>query len=962
MSNFLSHILLRDYLPVVGAILLIVFGLAYRWLHVRAEEIRGEAALVRYSNLHLFTSALSDSSDPKPVFEEMLNRTLHALGAHEGCLLLRSPAPELLNCLSTRGLSPGAVMRLKGEPLHAYVATCAARWGSLIAFEDLRQTELAAAWRRDPVFQEFRDVFVVEGWRTLVVVGLQIKDRSYGALMVGSRRSRSFRAGELRLMLAIGNQLSVSMENRHLRKGDERNQEELRILYRIEEALNATFDLEVQLQILKRELKGLVGATNFCLAFRDSPTGRLETVAALGQQPPGEPQTPLRVEGLMEYVLRTGAPLMIGSDFLGTARRLGIRHADPRIATWCGVPVHFSDGLVGVLSVADFEREHALDEKQFDLLKLLAGPISVAFENARLFHKEQRRARHLALLNELGRKAAAVLNPQELLTSICPEIRSAFGYELVRAETLDAAREELVVEAQEGYGAEAVGRRFKLNEGYSGRAASQSETVLVTQVARDDRDLAIEAGAKSALSLPLRFGTELLGVMSIASLKEHAFAEQDVQTLGTLADQLGQALHNAHAFQSAKEEAITDGLTGLKTHRYFMEALEGEWKRSPRTGKPFSVIMMDLDGFKPVNDRHGHLEGDKVLVHVAHTLEGKCRQSNVVARYGGDEFSVLMPECTAEQAEILAERLRATLASDPYLNQYGVTASFGIAAFPTHGTTPEEILRVADSGMYLAKHEEGDRVRVATSNPQTTKENWEQELVKAYLGVAVKRMFATGPETFNTYLQRFKQGAHEEGPSLMDTVTALAFAIDAKDHYTQGHSQTVSRLAAQIAHQIELPEPEIEEIRLAGILHDVGKIGVPESVLNKPSRLTPEEYEIMKSHTVMGWRILEPLRVKPVDRIRWMVRHHHEHFDGSGYPDGLKGADIPLGARILTIADAYDTMVSQRAYKKDRTIAEALEELQRCKGSQFDALLVQAFVRSLEALGAFPSNEILKLN
>jgi len=321
-----------------------------------------------------------------------------------------------------------------------------------------------------------------------------------------------------------------------------------------------------------------------------------------------------------------------------------------------------------------------------------------------------------------------------------------------------------------------------------------------------------------------------------------------------------------------------------------------------------------------------------------------------------------MPECTAEQAEILAERLRATLASDPYLNQYGVTASFGIAAFPTHGTTPEEILRVADSGMYLAKHEEGDRVRVATSNPQTTKENWEQELVKAYLGVAVKRMFATGPETFNTYLQRFKQGAHEEGPSLMDTVTALAFAIDAKDHYTQGHSQTVSRLAAQIAHQIELPEPEIEEIRLAGILHDVGKIGVPESVLNKPSRLTPEEYEIMKSHTVMGWRILEPLRVKPVDRIRWMVRHHHEHFDGSGYPDGLKGADIPLGARILTIADAYDTMVSQRAYKKDRTIAEALEELQRCKGSQFDALLVQAFVRSLEALGAFPSNEILKLN
>jgi len=196
----------------------------------------------------------------------------------------------------------------------------------------------------------------------------------------------------------------------------------------------------------------------------------------------------------------------------------------------------------------------------------------------------------------------------------------------------------------------------------------------------------------------------------------------------------------------------------------------------------------------------------------------------------------------------------------------------------------------------------------------------------------------------------------------MDTVTMLAFAIDAKDHYTQGHSQTVSRLAAQIGREIGLPEPEIEELRLAGILHDVGKIGVPETVLNKPTRLTTEEYEIMKSHAVMGWRILEPLRVKPVDRIRWMVRHHHERFDGSGYPDGLVGEEIPLGARILTIVDSYDTMVSHRSYKKDRTVLEALAELDRCKGTQFDASLVEAFVRSLEAAGVLPNGEMQRAN
>ena len=512
MSSNLTQFTPQDYLPVAVAILLMVLALIYRWLHVRAAEVENEAALLTYSGLHLFTNALSDSSDPRPVFEDMLERTLNALGTREGCLLLRWPAPESMDSLSKRGLSSVAVMRLNAEPLHSYVATCAKRWGSLMVFEDLRQTELAGAWRRDTVFQEFRDVFVTEGWRTLVVVGLQIKDRSFGALLVGSRALRTFRPGELRMILAIGNQVSVLLENRLLHKGAERYQEELRILNRIEVALNATVDLEVQLQILKRELGGLVGTSNFCLAFRDSPAGRFETVATLGQQPSGGPAATLGGEGLMEYVLGTGAPLMISSNFESTVERLGIHQpTDPRIATWCGVPVHFSDGSVAVLSVADFEHENALNEKQFDLLKLLAGEVAGAIENARLFHKEQRRARHLALLNELGRRAAAVLNPRELLAGICPEIRSAFGYDLVRAETLDPGGEELVVEAQVGYGEEAIGGRFKLDDSYSGRAVRRGDKVLVTQLGPDDRDLAVKAGAKSALSLPLQFSGKLLG-------------------------------------------------------------------------------------------------------------------------------------------------------------------------------------------------------------------------------------------------------------------------------------------------------------------------------------------------------------------------------------------------------------------------------------------------------------------
>jgi diguanylate cyclase (GGDEF)-like protein/putative nucleotidyltransferase with HDIG domain len=499
-----------------------------------------------------------------------------------------------------------------------------------------------------------------------------------------------------------------------------------------------------------------------------------------------------------------------------------------------------------------------------------------------------------------------------------------------------------------------MGRRIRMGEGLAGVAADTGESVLANSVVKEPRYIALHPGIRSALSLPLRYREEIMGVLSLESRKAYAFSPQDVLTLRALADQLAIALHNARAYQVALEQAITDGLTGLKTHRFFMEALDREWRRSTRAGHMFSVIMMDLDGFKQVNDRRGHLEGDKVLRAVADLLNDQVRLSNVVARYGGDEFAIMLPETRAEQAEILAERLRATIESDRYLVAHGVTASFGIATFPLHGPTQEDILRVADSGMYLAKHQDGNRVRVATLGPESAPADWERQLLEAYLGVTMKRIFSTGPEAFDHYLERFQNlmlNGNGDAPSLMDTVTALAFAIDAKDHYTQGHSQAVSRLASQIARQMGLRDTVIEEVRLGGILHDIGKIGVPESILNKPSRLTPEEYEVMKSHAPLGAKILEPLKMKAIGRIRGMVRHHHERFDGTGYPDQLRGEDIPLGARIITVADCFDTMVSERAYKPVRTLEEAIEELYRCRGTQFDPNVVEALVRSLETSG-----------
>ena len=399
-----------------------------------------------------------------------------------------------------------------------------------------------------------------------------------------------------------------------------------------------------------------------------------------------------------------------------------------------------------------------------------------------------------------------------------------------------------------------------------------------------------------------------------------------------------------------------------------MEALSAEWKRSTRAGRAFALVLMDLDRFKFVNDFYGHLEGDLVLQRVGHILEANCRRSDVVARYGGDEFVILMPETNMEHARQLAIKLRGWVSADPLLREKNISASFGIACYPLHGSTPQELIQVADASMYLSKHQGGNAVSTADHFDPNEAKKWKRDVLEAYLGVTLKRLFATGPEAFEEIYSRLKQFreslAATEGASgsateaetgssalpqaVLDTVTSLAFAIDAKDHYTQGHSQKVSAYAALIAEALGMNETEIEEIRLGGVLHDIGKVAIPENILNKSGPLNPDEWDTMKSHVIFGAKILEPLT--PLARIREMVLHHHEYFDGSGYPESLSGEEIPLGARIIAVADAYDTITSDRTYKKARPAEEALAELERCANAQFDGSIVALFVRTMRQL------------
>jgi putative nucleotidyltransferase with HDIG domain len=272
--------------------------------------------------------------------------------------------------------------------------------------------------------------------------------------------------------------------------------------------------------------------------------------------------------------------------------------------------------------------------------------------------------------------------------------------------------------------------------------------------------------------------------------------------------------------------------------------------------------------------------------------------------------------------------------------------------------------------MYLSKHQGGNAVSSSDNLDGGKTKQWKRDVLETYLGVTLKRLFSTGPEAFQDIRQRLEQlwqslattepstidsgkqtgGTQESGraPSaaVIEAISTLALAVDAKDPYTQGHSQKVADYSALLAEELGLREEEVEAVRLGALLHDVGKVGIPAAILGKNGPLDPDEWEIMKEHARLGSRLLEPLA--SVAHIRRMVCHHHEMFDGSGYPDRLAGEDIPLGARIIAIADAYDTITSDRTYNKARTPSEAVAELTRCANTQFDPELVRLFVHLWE--------------
>jgi diguanylate cyclase (GGDEF)-like protein/putative nucleotidyltransferase with HDIG domain len=950
------------------------------------EKRRVERNMLALSNLNLATSSFVGGEIQK-MLSQALDRVLSVVRIPAGALFLHHGDPEGPTSVVAAGLSDTFCAGSQEEGLDDHLVSLVARLGGLVVFRDLGRDAAWVALEREEAFRKFRQLALNQNLRTVVGISLQAKAQAFGVLLLGTPDNRRFTPAELRLLLALGHQIGMAVENSYLIQQTSRRSEELHILNEIGRALSSTLERDALFEKIFAEMRRLFDVSNFYIAFHEPARNeiRFELEVTDDQRLPKR----VRPAGnhLTEHLIRTRQPLLIRENFTEEARKLDLQPLQ-QTGCFCGVPLVLNDRAIGVMAVHSVQ-ERLFDEGHLELMRVLASEACIAIENARLFRREQNKSRHLTLLNNISRDAITTLNPDEMLAKIAEQLEGGLSYDHIGIGLLDYSTKEVEIQAEAGRRRGALRQRIALGEGIVGRVARSGKMAVARDVgAADAPGRPLLDDSASAIALPMVYADQLLGVLYIETSELCDFSDEELLLMSTLADLISGALHNALTFQKAQEQAITDGLTGVKTHRFFMEALSAEWKRSTRAGRSFCLVLMDLDRFKFVNDFYGHLEGDLVLQRVAHILEQNCRRSDVVSRYGGDEFVILMPETNIEQGRQLASKLRAWIASDPLLREKNITGSFGIASFPVHGSTPQELIQVADASMYLSKHQGGNTVSTADHFDPGEAKKWKRDVLEAYLGVTLKRLFTTGPDTFEEIYRRLEQfteslisvqpdGAGPDGststaravglassnggdgavsgdgiatlpPGVLDTVTSLALAIDAKDPYTQGHSQKVSSYSVLVAEALRLSDAEIEEIRLAGILHDIGKVGIPESVLNKSGPLNPEEWETMKQHVQYGARLLESLRC--LGRVQQMVRHHHEFYDGSGYPDRLAGKQIPLGARILAIADAYDTITSDRTYKKARTVEQAFAELERCSAAQFDPELVRLFVQTLRQL------------
>jgi diguanylate cyclase (GGDEF)-like protein/putative nucleotidyltransferase with HDIG domain len=580
------------------------------------------------------------------------------------------------------------------------------------------------------------------------------------------------------------------------------------------------------------------------------------------------------------------------------------------------VPLISRERLIAILVLGNkYSGRFSLEE--LGIIEDVTARVAVSMEKEFLREQLREREEELSIINNSSFILSSSLDIQEIFGTFIEELRKVIDVSWASIVLCDDNDLCCVALSSVEGSAYQVGERIPIEGSGTGWVITQKKVFVETDLSQGryfkTGENFYQRGLRTAVYLPLLAKGRAIGSLIVTSQRPNAYSQRHIKLLEQLTTQIAAPLENMLLYAKAEKKARIDDLTGLLNRRSLDEMIDNEISRHSRYGGVFSLAILDLDSFKVYNDSYGHPAGDRLLQQVGNVIKNAIRNADRAFRYGGDEFAILLPQTTIEDGLQVTERVRKSIAEGVDSGDVPVTISIGVASWPEDGISHTDIIAAADVTLYRAKRNGGNQICRASGT------------------LTPIQMIGSGEGSENTIDMK-----------ILDVVRALAEAVDSRSYYTFNHAKRVTDYAMALGRLLNLGTGELNRLEVCALLHDIGKIGLGDLVINKPSQLTTEEWELVKSHPKLGAEMAE--RIPQLTSCVNGILHHHERYDGTGYPHGLKGNEIPLEARILAIADAYVAMTSERSYSGTLNHEHAVEELRKHAGKQFDPYLVEQFI------------------
>jgi diguanylate cyclase (GGDEF)-like protein len=584
------------------------------------------------------------------------------------------------------------------------------------------------------------------------------------------------------------------------------------------------------------------------------------------------------------------------------------------------IPLISRERLIAILVLGEkHSGRYSLED--LDTIENATSRVAVSMEKEYLREQLREREQELSVINNSSVILSSSLDIQEIFGSFIDELKKVV--DVTWATIVLIAEDEFICVAISAPETSAyqIGDRVPMERTGTAWVISQKKPFLEPDLAQEryftTSEFFYENGLRSTVYLPLIAKGRIIGSFIVGSKTPHAFSQRHVRLLEQLSSQIAMPLENSQLYARAEKKARIDELTGLYNRRSLDEMIDSEISRHSRYGGAFSLAILDLDSFKEYNDTYGHLAGDSLLKTIGKNIKSSIRTADYAFRYGGDEFGILLPQTSIDAALMVLERVREKIGEGVDSSKINVTSSIGVACWPDDGISHTDIIASADVTLYRAKR---------NGRNQT--------------------LCASGPLSALTLTDMATKSDGSMDTKLSSLINLLSEIVDSRSYYTAKHSKKVAGYALALAKALELNEEETLKIETCAMLHDVGKIAISSDLLSKSGELTEEEWEIIKTHPRLGADLIK--QIPQLAHCVEPVLHHHENFDGTGYPDGQKGENIPIISRILAIANEFATMTSDRSYTETITHENALKEIKKRAGTHFDPYLVERFASVFE--------------